>query len=377
MIPASAVQICHQFNLWFVEHLYQYLVLLYQNRCKESCDTISQLVQKCPHSPFLHCRKGVAFVQLGQFCHAEECFVKARSLDLNIIDNIDVYAWNLRALEKASDLNSLCAYLFKTHPYRPETWISLAICCHLKMELERSLAYCEVAIGLKPHYQQAHLVKGFICLSELNSVDEHESENVELLLQEAIKSWKTAYEIDSNSIVALKGLIDVLLFRNETREAVSLATAFYNKMKSNPFVESLLATVLLRSGSSKARQKAQTLFRNALKRFKKECTPNLACVLGLTDLYQEDSMFQEAVKLLTSQFDFFSEYSDGPLELSILKRRLGEVYEANRDYQLAMEAYHESCEFSNQEYEICMEGLERIGKLMQDERDRRQETPRK
>ena len=111
-----------------------------------------------------------------QFCLRQNqssiyTYQKIRNLDSNCVDQMDEFAQLLRIEEKGDDLNRLCHDLISVSPFRPETWVAVALYSDLKGEKDKAVEFLDKAISLNRRHVYAYHLKGSLLL-ELNRAED-------------------------------------------------------------------------------------------------------------------------------------------------------------------------------------------------------------
>lgn len=161
--------------------------------------------------------------------------------------------------------------------------------------------------------------------------------------------YRHALELDENDVEALEGLVDTYLHAfskcPKYKEAIFVAQKVYTRMTSNPRVEVVLGNVLSMSRTPKTRDKARTLFKNALKRHRQQGSNFMNSLQGLIKLYVADKEYQLGVETLRDHLDRILKDSEtstciySASDIASLWSRLGQLYFLMGDNKNAFESY--------------------------------------
>jgi tetratricopeptide (TPR) repeat protein len=166
------------------------------------------------------------------------------------------------------------------------------------------------------------------------------------LYDESVRCFRKAISLNADDIEATEGIIFSYLNANpkspKYKEAIFAAQEIYTRLTSNHRVEVMLGNVLSISRTSKTRDKARTLYKNALKRCRQQGSNPLKALLGLVKLYSTDKDYSSAIEILRYHIDRGMKETESVSrhDISCMWSKLGEVYATSGNTSEALEAYH-------------------------------------
>jgi tetratricopeptide (TPR) repeat protein len=276
-------------------------------------------------------------------------------------------------------LDKLSHDLIEISRKMPESWYALGLCYDLKEEHEKSLECLDKATAIDPSFSRGYQSKGKICAMTAAVEFEHSEEGGTIasdLYEESIRCFRKAIALNPDDVDATEGLIFSYLNANpkspKYKEAIFAAQEIYTRMTSNHRVEVMLGNVLSISRTTKTRDKARTLFKNALKRCRQQGSNPLKALLGLVKLYSTDKDYQNAIEIIRyhiekgmKELSSFGQ-SDAlvalsPHDLSTMWVKLGEVYAQSGNSEEAMESYHMAISLAPEgDCPLAIAGLEEL-----------------
>jgi tetratricopeptide (TPR) repeat protein len=268
-------------------------------------------------------------------------------------------------------LNSLSYELMKVSRKRPEPWFVLGVYYDTKEDHEKAIQLLEVAISIDPLFSLAYQVKGKICCAL--AAEDSDDAAYQDIGEDSIICFRRAIDLCEDDVGAVEGLVlaHIHAFPKSPRykEAIFQSQKIYQRMSSNPYVEVMLGNVLSMSRAPKTRDKARTLFKNALKRHRQQGSNGLTALLGLIQLYITDKDFNAAKEQIEYQIDKSTrDHQSGSgfiplssIDLATLYCKLGSVYSQMEKYELSLDAYHKALSISpEQNWPSAFAGMEEV-----------------
>ena len=156
---------------------------------------------------------GLKSQRSGKLREAEECYLKAMELDPDFhparLNLASIYLEKGKMAEAEKELN----YLLSQTPEETKVLYNMALLCYRKSEYKNAEEYLDRLLIPEPANSKAYLLKGKIL----------ESQNE---LDQAIKAYSKAYQIDSNDPQTIYSLGRAKDLRGEKKEALSYYSLF-------------------------------------------------------------------------------------------------------------------------------------------------------
>lgn len=150
----------YQNTLRLIGHLAMGLASNCSFRCFEAIKAFLALPDCHANTPWVQCQLAKANAELVRYETAAQHFQKARSLDRQRLDDLEIYSTVLWHMKKETDLMYLAHELMSIDRLAPQSWCVLGNCFSLQKEHETALQFFQRALQLDPNFTYAHTLCG-------------------------------------------------------------------------------------------------------------------------------------------------------------------------------------------------------------------------
>eukprot|EP00939_MAST-03C_sp_MAST-3C-sp1_P000687 g687.t1 len=291
-----------------------------------------------------HVLAGIAKTHLmrGDMSKAGKTFGRLHAAHRLIVKDMDMYASALHAQRDSVALNRLTHALLEANEARPEPWNSVALYSDLKGDIAKSIEFANQGISLAPRRVFSHVLAGSLQLYRNDA-------------SEAEKTFLRASDLNQQSFLALKGLLNVYLTtRNDRRiaasshDAIRIARRAIKAFPRSAQAHCLMGRALLARGDSASFRTAREHLDRALK-----MDPGATeAILSMVELHVASNAHEEALALLKSTL------SGGASDVAV-HVKLADVLAAVGKYTEALHHYHTALSISPNSREAAA-GLEEL-----------------
>lgn len=253
--------------------------------------------------------------KLYKFNDSINTFDSIKSIDLNVVKNMDIYGFLLKKKNRFQDLNNLCLKLIDNHPNSSECWSCMAINFERQNQFESAIKAIEKAITIQPDSVFAYFIKGTLLLDQK-------------LYEEAISVFKNMHSISKDLIITC-GLIQSLLFFNKEKEAL-IEVNLLSKLYPNHIVTNLMmGNVFFKNRKFK---NARESYEKVKQMFENEDDVLDEAVLGNVDIEISEENYDGAIKMIKKALDI---------------RKVDKFYVKLGNIYLLMKIFDESLKYYN------------------------------
>jgi len=253
----------------------------------------------------------------GHYTQALTQFRRVHTIDPLCLKNMDLYAYLLAKEKKFSDLHCLAQNLMSVSETSVEPWVAMGYSSlhsptvH-KNKIVRAIYCAQKAYSLDNLCVQALVLKG----SGLMDMKK---------FPQAIQHFQEAVKMAPNRFEAYQGLVDCCLSNRKMKEAYAWATRAAKAMGNNARTFTLIASVLAKDQSNKA--KAKQYLQKAM-----SFDPNLLEPVHLmVDIMLQDQEYAKGVELLRKMLEHHS--------TTRLHQQLADCLASMNQHQEALDQY--------------------------------------
>jgi tetratricopeptide (TPR) repeat protein len=302
--------------------IYRGEIQLHDGHTNDAIQTLQSAIKNDPDNGVAHYQLGLAFDQLGNLERSESEWREAVRLRPTLVEGQRALAAVALRKGDMSALEQTATELIVLQPGLPDGYSLRAVSNINRGEFSKAAEDVRKAIDIAPTSPI-----GYVQLGSLQLTQKHHSE--------AEKAYLEALDHDPNSTDALSGLMNTYLAQKQPDKALAAANTQIAKSANNAGFYDLLGTVLFNNkkdlnGAEAALKKATELDKN-----------NSDALLKLGEVEFAKGSADQAIALYQQSI------KDNPREVSFYILT-GELYESQRNWDKAKEAYQKVLEITPQ-----------------------------